>query len=223
MKKIIIILLVQITCTVGYSQTMDDVYAAEEIVWFGVDYSKTKLIGGFDNPDRIIGEYFSKWNYRIIAHISERYNGKLYDKPFVVDVAAAIVRSEALHGENITTFGSPPPPFNGEQIQEIINLCNSPDNQQGIGLILISNYFGGRNKEAQYSGVYFDIETKKIIQVKNYLFNGSGFGMLPFWDKPLFHTLERIEYEFKTDFASFRFEQRKIARQQKKANKASQK
>ncbi|MBL4624833.1 MAG: hypothetical protein JKY42_06800 [Flavobacteriales bacterium] len=224
MKKVIALFFIVQLSSFGFCQTMTDAYAAENIVWFGADFSKTKLIGeGFNDPDKIIGDYFSKWNYRTIEYISSRYDGKLGGKNLIIDITTSIARSEAVKVEDIISFNTLEKTLEIAETQGIVNLCNSPRNPTGIGVILISDYFEGRSNKAMYSVVYFNIENKKILQVDKYVGQGSGFGLLPFWDKPLFYAVEKLQYKFKADFTSYRFEQRKIQRQQKKAAKLNSK
>lgn len=205
-----------------FAQTMDDAYITDHLVWFGVDFSKVKICGeSIQDPDKVINLYFAKWNTNIIDFIENRYQGEIDGKKLIYDANMAVERSRSVAPSDIICYEKQAQILQNNEIQSIVDLCNSPKNDHGVGIILVANYFTKYGADrASYTVVYFDIESKKIMQTKEYIGDGSGFGLLAFWDKPLFYAAERLNTDFHTSFVKYRFDQRKIARQQKRQAKS---
>lgn len=216
MNKIILLFFTLQLYVSVYAQTMDDVYAASEVVWFGVDYSKIKLAGGqYSELDKIRDYYFPQWNYRAIDYIESNYKGKIQDKELIYDNGAAIARSSLVNPQELLWLGPRPGPLLEQELQEIVNLCNSPENQSGVGLILVANYFTYKGADSgSFSAIYFDIASKKIIQIEEYVGDGAGVMFLTIWDKPLYNSIKQVQSDFV--YRSYKMQLRKQARQESK-------
>ena len=204
MKKILFCTCLVVITASGFSQSRTKLYEADQFVWFGVDFSMVKLIGPeFNNPEHIIESYFEQWNSRAIAFIENDFKGKLAKTPFVYDTPMAIERSRKVSVNDILLPLSAKYSIGNDMIDDLVNKCNSPNNQTGIGVMLIAESLNRANNIGIYHVVFFDISSKQILKKEKFEFEGSGIGFLPYWDKPIFRTIIAIEKEYKRNYKEY--------------------
>ena len=87
MKKTFVVLALFISTIVVAQES-------NEITWFGLDFSKAKLVGsaGFTDPSQIQSYYFNTWNSIIVTEKDKYSISKYYKKPSVI-VNLDIVKS----------------------------------------------------------------------------------------------------------------------------------
>ncbi|MCG8581713.1 MAG: hypothetical protein MI866_17445 [Bacteroidales bacterium] len=189
MKAISFIGLLFASIFVLEAQTTSDVFTGNDFdyYWYGIDYSKTNLIGDFgsgsmvdDEPAKVIKEkYFNSWNDLIVKERAKFDVAKMLRKDTVVyDI-------EMIKGVNGQTDWEKLAADNGKSIDnEVIKQMVSGyalEQTEGVGLVFINEYMDKTNAKASYVFVVFNIATREILVKKQYTMKPSGFGIRNHW------------------------------------------
>lgn len=73
MKSIVVSLVLLFLSVQVQGQAENKVVQADELVWFGLDCSKLKLIGFTGSPEEVVGKYFMAWN-TVVVQENEKYD-----------------------------------------------------------------------------------------------------------------------------------------------------
>jgi hypothetical protein len=203
MKKLTILVLFISACSMTYAQnTAKDVFTKDEIVWYGLDFSKAKMIGKFDqgagaapaSGTEIKNKYFSSWNEVVVTE-TKKYDFKkafrktsVYKDLSVVEKSNAKVDADELMTYNDYKFQTPDATVDG-----IIKSYGKGEKSEGIGLVFIVESF---NKGEQYASVYvtfFDIATKTVLFKERMQGKAGGFGIRNYWAKAVYSILTEID------------------------------
>ena len=173
MKKIFFVL----TLSVSYFTFAQE---SNEITWFGLDFSKAKLIGsvGFSDPSQIQSYYFNTWNSVVIAE-KEKYNiSKYYIKPTVkVNLDIAKARNAKVVASSLVTDNSYS--ISEKDVETVVK--NYKSNTGGEGLLMVVESFSKTDELAYIYVVRFDTKTGKILEIKKQTGKPGGFGIRNYW------------------------------------------
>ena len=203
MKKILLPL---IFFSAGFAviaqNTAKDVFSKDEIVWFGLDFSKAKMIGQFDQGggampatgSEIKAKYVPGWN-GVILNEPEKYDlKKTFRKTSVFKDLSVVEKSNAkIDPDNILTYNDYKFDNAETTIEGIISGYSNGEKSEGIGVVFIVEYF---NKEQQTASIYvtfFDIATKKVLFREHMYGKAGGIGLRNFWAKTIFNILKQID------------------------------
>jgi hypothetical protein len=138
---------------------------SNEITWFGLDFSKARLIGaiGFSDPAQIQSYYFNTWNSVIVTE-NEKYNiSKYYKKPTLktnLDIAKArnskVVASSLVTDNNYT--------ITEKDVEAVVK--NYKSKNGGEGLVFVVESLSKTDELAHIYVVRFDAMTGKVLEVK---------------------------------------------------------
>jgi len=182
--------------------TSKDLFSKDEIIWFGLDFSKSKMIGQFDQGagiapatgSEVKTKWIPAWN-GVILNEPEKYDlKKTFRKTSVYKDLSVVNKSNAkIDVDNIMTYNDYKLKNAETDIQEIISGYGNGDKTEGIGVVFIVEYF---DKVAQTASVYvtfFDIATKKVLFREHMYAKGGGFGLRNYWCKTIFEILKQID------------------------------
>lgn len=153
-----------LACTLHAQVTAKDIFKAEVIVWYGLDFSHAKLIGVGNNAEKAKEKYVTECN-----------NTSYYDREifpmegcfgkFKVPVDNKVVteRNNAVSFEQLTS--KTPSDLSDATINKIISEYNS-SRKEGIGAVFIVDYLDKAKNEAAAYVTFFDIATKKVLLTK---------------------------------------------------------
>lgn len=200
MKKIILSLLVVASGTFAKAQDAKSALSATEIVWFGLDFTKAKFVGGFDQVggagvatgSDMKTKWIPGWNALILnepQHFdfkkSFRKDNVVYDLKSMnelnskIDVDACMVYNEGK--------------IERTEIDGMVKKYKAEVKKDGIGLSFIIENF---NKGTQMADVYvtfFDIATKKILICEKVSGKAMGIGMRNYWAGAIKAILKQID------------------------------
>jgi len=198
MKKILIFISLLIPSTQLFSQTAADFFSATEITWYGLDYSKAKMIGslGFTNPGEIKARYFDSWNL-IVPTEPFKYNIKSAFKKKNVNYSLEMIKKRNAEKVNpqelvIDTKYS----LEEKEIQNIVNEYE-PDEKSGIGVVFIVESYDKYKAKAFIYVTVFDINSKKVLIVKKMEGIGQGFGLKNYWAYSTYKVIVAAKKEYK--------------------------
>ncbi len=174
MKKLTLSCITVLSLMLGYAQNEN------EITWFGLDFSKAKMVGsvGFTDPSQIQSYYLDQWNSVIVAE-ADKYNiAKYYKRPTVknnLDVVKARnskVVASTLVTDNTYTLSE-------ADAQSVVKSYKGKG--AGTGLLFVVESFSKTAEQASVYVILFDIGSGKVNTIKKQTGKASGFGFRNYW------------------------------------------
>jgi hypothetical protein len=181
-----------------FGQSNPKVLSSTDIVWAGIDFSKTRMIGseGFTDPDAIVNDYFDKWNQLVIME-SDKYDfAKAYQKVKVKnDFAKASEQNGTVDPDELvinTTYS-----FSDGDVQSIVSNYKGLEGESGVGLLYIVEYFNKLDNVGSVYVVFFDLDSQEILHSKNYQTKPKGFGLRNYWASTIYETIKESGKDYK--------------------------
>ena len=200
MKKIILSLLVVASGTFAKAQDAKSALSATEIVWFGLDFTKAKFVGGFDQVggagvatgSDMKTKWIPGWNALILnepQHFdfkkSFRKDNIVYDLKSMnelnskIDVDACMVYNEGK--------------IDRTEIDGMVKKYKAEVKKDGIGLSFIIENFNKGTQMADIYVTFFDIASKKILICEKVSGKAMGIGMRNYWAGAIKAILKQID------------------------------
>lgn len=204
MKKIVAILFLAMAVSASAQKqyTAKDFFTEKSIVWYGIDYSKARFIGSFNQfkdagsitGSELVSKYFPGWNDVFIKE-GEKYN-----------VAKAFNKSSATNDiDAVTKINSATSPDNIMQNDdytldpaEIPGMIARYSGQQkeGLGAVFIAESYNHNKEQGSYYVVVFDIASKKPLITEKYAEKSGGFGIRNYWISTAHKTLDAVADDY---------------------------
>ena len=205
MKKIILSLLVIASGTFAKAQDAKSALASTEIVWFGLDFTKAKFVGAFDQAVGVApatgsdmkSKWIPSWN-SLIAKEPQNFDLK---KSFRKDNVIYDFKSINMLNGKIDVDGCMV--YNEGKIErteiDVMVKKYTPDvKKDGIGVSFIIENFNKGTQEATLYVVFFDIATKKVLVCEKMSGKAMGVGMRNYWAgaiKAILRQIDATEYK----------------------------
>jgi hypothetical protein len=188
MKKLFSLSLLFIAALSIQAQTAKDAFAAKEIVWYGLDFTKAKFVGQFDQGFGAMpatgtdmrNKWIPQWN-ALIAKEPQNFKIKeafRLDNVYY-DMASLNELNSKIDVDNCMSFNSGQ--LAKADIDAMVKKYTAGDKKSGIGLAFIVENF---NKGAEAADVYvtlFDIASKKVLFCEKMSGKAMGVGMRNYW------------------------------------------
>ena len=196
MRKLLLITFVIFFTNQLYSQNQEKIKQANEIHWYGLDFTKAKMIGsiGFTHPDIICDRYIkNKWN-GIVFSEPEKYDiSKITGgKDIKIHLDYILERNSIVTTENLIINENYE--ITNEQVQKIIN---EYPQDNGLGLVFIVESFNKLQDKANIWVTFFDTDSKEILKTKRYASDAGGFGVLNFWLGGVYKACKELKKDYK--------------------------
>lgn len=189
------------------AQSAKEVFSAKEIVWYGLDFTKAKFVGQFDQGfgampatgSDMRNKWIPEWN-TLIAKEPQNFDLKeSFRKDNVYyDIAPVNEINSTIDVDACMSFN--PGKIDKSDIDGMIKKYKGGDKKDGVGLVFIIENF---NKGAEMADVYvtfFDIATKKVLVCEKVNGKVKGIGMRNYWAGAIKAILKQIG---KTDYKSW--------------------
>jgi len=164
------------------AQDAAKINAAKEIVWYGLDFTKTKFIGDIGSKPEIIKEkHMASWN-RLVA--TEKDNFDLKDavgKEIYYDLNAVMQNNATTDVSQMETFNAYDGSLEKSALEEIIKKYAPGDKKEGVGLVFIVTKVDKLEKLSTVYAVFFDIASGTILASKKFNGKADGIGFRNFW------------------------------------------
>jgi hypothetical protein len=190
-KNIFTFLLASFLIAQGYSQSIAD----KSMTFFGVDFSKAKMIGGdgFKDPADVKLK-FTAWN-GLFKSEADKYD--LY-KPFKkdkidFDFTNVESRNQAVKTEGLITNNDYS--ITPAQVESIVRSYDTKG-KTGLGCVFVVESFDKSRVAGYIYVVLFDISSKKILVNKRMEEKPGGFGLKNYWAKAILETIEDSQSQF---------------------------
>lgn len=179
MKKTILLLSLALISILSFGQSKEAQKNIDKVVFYGVDYSKAKLIRVPESPGELKSAFL-------------RINDLFYSEPKKFDiekhlkkiakrttVEAVKERIEDMDEEEMKTSDLSYA-LDSTTIKEMIKTLPTKETE-GVGLIMICEKINKDQNRGYYHIAYFDIATREIIDTWRASGKAAGFGVRNFW------------------------------------------
>jgi hypothetical protein len=167
--------------TILNAQSAKDVFNAENIVWYGLDFSHARLIGVKDEKPQVIKEkWLAEWNdvsyYDRATYPFESAFGKF---KVAVDNKVVPARNNATTVANL--FGDADAKISNGIINKVIDEYKDGLRKEGFGAVFIVEYMDKGKREVAAHVTFFDIATRKVLFTKRLTGAAGAPGLKMFW------------------------------------------
>lgn len=189
MKKLILFLFLNVSlfCFGQGKNVLKDI---QSIKFYGVDYSQVKVFGAAESPLEF-KDAFRRINELFITE-AKKYNvGKRLRKEVtevsldaVNQVNSSINESELQTSK--TEYG-----LDNEQIKAAIEALPI-EKTPGVGMVFVAQFLDKSRDRGTYEVVFFNTETKEIIEGWATEGKARGFGLRNFWAGSIYNALKNL-------------------------------
>lgn len=206
MKRVIVLCLMILPLVSFGQKTMTDFLEENcDVVWFGLDFTKAKMIGeeGFSDPVAIKEDYFRKWNHLMISE-GDKYDwGKallISDLKYDYDVVDVVNDEVNVQSLVINRSHS----IYDEDIESAVRNYTIKHFKEGIGVVIVVESFDKTKEQAFGYITFFDIASKKVLYKQRLIGSASGIGFRNFWAGAIHdwtkYTRGRVMRDIKKEF-----------------------
>lgn len=194
MKKTANVILALLMVTLSFAQESHKVFSSPTLIWYGIDFTKAKMIGlNDDSPNKIITEYFKAWNDITI----DMDFAKMFQKNAAYKDPNGVLKQD-LARESSTLRGTEEVDLTQDEISARIKEIPVGQKKEGLALVFIVQSL---NKTADAATVYvtfFDIATRNILWQKKMTGKPGGGASKAAWTsafKDIFSQIEKKEFK----------------------------
>ncbi len=197
MRLLPILFLILTSTSLFAQKTTSDVFSTTRITWFGLDFTKLKLIDGAGIPivEDVKNRFVPSWN-RLFIEEADKYDlAKYYKKSLVAkDLKSVRELNKTINTEELVTYDAYS--FGKEEVTGMVKKYDSKASD-GIGLVFIVESLDKVNEKATVHLTFFDIETRNVLFHKRMEASPGGFGIRNYWAKSFLKIMEQSKKEWK--------------------------
>lgn len=171
---------------------------ASSIVWFGLDFSKAKLIGseGFSDPVDIKDRFFDKWN-RLMIDEADKYNFRETFRKESLEYDLSVVEERNKMPEADELVINKAYALGQDEVEAMIRTYNPSEITDGLGLVFVIESFNKTDQEAYMWVTFFDIASREVILIDRYMGEPGGFGLRNYWAGSIYEVIQQLEKNYK--------------------------
>jgi len=203
-KKTILILLLAVSFSVFSQNTAKEIFSSNTIVWCGLNFSKAKMIGQFDQAmgagaasgSDLKNKWIPAWNSIILTEPKNFKIKEAFKKDEVFyDISANEKLNANINSEELMTFNSYKFDNAQKTVKDIVAKLKG-EKTEGIGVTFIVESFNKSLDEAVFYVTVFDIKTKNILIMEKMVGKPVGIGLRNFWAGAVKHVLKQITTDY---------------------------
>ena len=179
------------------AQSEKEVFVADEIVWYGLDFSYARLVGsaGFTDPQDIQNRLFDSWNQLIVIEADKYDLKKTFNKKeVIVDLTITEKRNAKVDAKELVI--NKDYTIEGDQVKKIIKEYKT-EQKSGVGLAFVVESFDKLKETGSVYVTFFDIATKKVLLMERISAKPRGFGVRNYWAGSIHGILKDCEANYK--------------------------
>ena len=191
MKKLILFLFVSLSTSLFcFGQGKSALKDIQSIKFYGVDYSQVKIFGAYESPIQFKNA-FRRINELFIRE-AKKYNVGKQLKKEVTEISLDAVNqvNENIDPSKLMTYKSEYS-LSKEEIKAAIDALPI-QKTSGVGMVFIAQFLDKSNNRGTYEVVFFNTETKEIIE--EWITDGKarGFGLRNYWAGSIHSALKKL-------------------------------
>lgn len=194
MKKSISLLVAYLVMSANtYAQIPLADFQKAKVVWYGLDFSKAKMVGseGFTDPQAIQRDYFNKWNGLIVTE-ADKYDIKGTFKKDNIDINLDPVNTLNAKVDAGTLVINKSYAITKEDVQKAVSAYQI-DQKEGYGICFVVESFDKMQEHAFVWVTVFDAKTKKVVITERIDGKANGFGFRNYWAGAIDEILKSIK------------------------------
>lgn len=189
MKQLILFLCLSVNLFC-YGQEKDALKDIQSIKFYGVDYSQVKVFGASESPEQF-KVAFSGINGLFITE-AKKYNVGKQLKKEVTEISLDAVNqvNNAINPQELMTSQTQYE-LSEQQIQTAIQklpIKKAP----GVGMLFVAEFLNKADNMGTYKVVFFNTETKEIIEEWMTQGKAKGFGLRNYWAGSIYSALKKL-------------------------------
>lgn len=205
MKKLLSLTVILIAALSMKAQTAKDAFNATEVVWYGLDFTKAKFVGQFDQGFGAMpatgtdmkNKWIPQWN-ALIAKEPQNFKIKeAFRKDNVYyDMAPVNEINSKIDVDNCMSFNAGK--IERSEIDAMVKKYGAGDKKEGIGLVFIVENFNKGTEMADVYVTFFDIASRKVLFTEKMSGKAMGVGMRNYWAgsiKAILKAIDTTEYK----------------------------
>jgi hypothetical protein len=206
MKKLLSLSIIFIAALSMNAQSAKDVFSKNEIVYFGLDFSKAKFVGQFDQGmglgpatgSDMRNKWAGSWN-DLIAKEQPKFDlRKTFRKDNVIyDLKSIYEINKKIDPDNCMSYNEGK--ISPNDVSEMVKALSPDIKKEGIGLVFNVENFNKNTQMADMYVTFFDIATKKVLLTEKVSGKATaGVGIRNYWASGVKDVLKQIdENEYK--------------------------
>ncbi len=180
-----------------HAQDSKAVFTGEKIVWFGLDFTKARLIGVNDEkPDVIVNEYLELWNMPMLYEADKFPIASTFRK-VTVQYDAEVVKARNKKVTKQSLFNDNEAIITTAAIEQMISEYTG-SKKTGLGVVFFVESFNKKKKLATMHVTFFDIATRKVLLTRRLTGEPGGGGLKYYWANSvsrIFHDITVTHYD----------------------------
>ncbi|MCK4406704.1 MAG: hypothetical protein KAV44_03415 [Bacteroidales bacterium] len=208
MKKLMLIFICLIISSHALkSQEVSKIFTSKKATWYGLDFSKVKLIGseGFTDALKIKNVFFSSWN-NLIINEPAKYNLQLmFHKDTVFFDLSVVEKRNKLPEVDELVINNDTYSLDKSTIDEIIKKYNTKE-KEGLGIVFIMESFDKPKRLGTMWVTFFDIASKTVLLTEKMSGKPEGAGFRNYWARTYYNVMAKIK---KTEYLKWETEYNK--------------
>ncbi|MCX6199539.1 MAG: hypothetical protein NTY88_10005 [Bacteroidetes bacterium] len=190
MKNSLLLIIAVFGFQLAHSQDAKMIFTTNEIIWFGLDFSKAKLAIPDAKDDEIKNTLFNEWNYTLISESRYYKEGAFEKRDVYNDLSVVQTRNSAI--DMSSTHGKATPITKEMISQAISEYKTAGDHKTGLGCVFFVESFSKVKKEGVAHLVLFDIASRKVLLTERMTGEPGGPGLKYYWAHPFQDMFELI-------------------------------
>lgn len=190
MRKIILLSILFVS-VFAHAQNKEAQKSFNDIYFFGVDYSKVKVLGSIESPAQFKSAFMEIND--LFYNEEKKYNVTKYFRKVVVSnsFSAVINRIGAMSEEEIKS-SDPDYEISRSTLEDMIKTLPVKETE-GVGLVIIAEKLDKSQLKGYYHIVYFDIKTRDLIDTWRANGKPRGFGVRNFWAGSILKAIQSVK------------------------------
>jgi len=199
MKRYTLLLAVIIGTLTLSAQDTKLVFGSPTVVWYGMDFTKLKMIGlKEESPHTIRDQYFKDWNGITLSMDL----AKTFQKHTVANDIKGVTQINAAR-ETDALLADAETELSKQQIADEVKLLPPSQQKKGLAVVFIAQSFNKSADLATVHVVFFDIASREVLWSKKVTAKPAGGNTSKAWAGALRTILTNIE---KKDFSAWKKE-----------------
>ncbi|MDF2448609.1 MAG: hypothetical protein K0R26_1113 [Bacteroidota bacterium] len=179
-----------------------DISKAKEIVWYGLNFSKAKMVGQFDQAvgagaatsSELKDKWIPSWNTLVVAEPQNfKIKEALKKDNIYIDLKPVEKMNHDIKSEDLVSMNTFAFEDAAKSVQDVVTMMPPGDKTEGIGLVFIVETFDKPRNEASVYATLFDIKTRTVLASDRIVGTPKGIGLRNFWAGAIRHIIKQID------------------------------
>jgi hypothetical protein len=199
MKNIFASVIFLFCLTSIHAQDASAISSANEIVWYGLDFSKAKFVGNVGSKmDVIKNKHMQSWNHLVASEPDNFPLKKELDKEIFYDLRPVNEANAKTDVTAMESFNKVSTDFENSKLAEMVSSYSAGEKTSGVGLVFIVTCLDKLEENSTVYAVFFDIASHKILASKKFTGEVNGVGFRNYWAGSWKNIIKKMDKKYPT-------------------------